>query len=95
MDDVQGRTNVTEEMDVVSDRAKVEQCTTAWTQEVERLRRQSRGAIVEEARSDSTEKQQFFNTDAAILKNYTSYQKIVRSRCSLTMTWILRALSQF
>jgi len=35
MDDVQGCTNVTEDMDVESDRAKVERSTTAWTQEVE------------------------------------------------------------
>jgi hypothetical protein len=35
-------------------RAKLEQCTTAGMQEVERLRRQSRGAIVEDVESGRT-----------------------------------------
>ena len=35
-------------------RAKLEQCTTAGMQEIERLRRQSRGAIVEDVESGGT-----------------------------------------
>ena len=51
MDDVQGCTNVMEDMDVDSDRAKVEQCTTAWKQEVRAHGR----AKVEQCRSNCRE----------------------------------------